>query len=57
MDPRRNPYAPGAGTPPPELAGRDGTFHVSELPADVVKELGTVAVPAEASAFAFEYNK
>ncbi|HET9701055.1 MAG TPA: ATP-binding protein [Burkholderiales bacterium] len=24
MDPVRNPYAPGAGTPPPELAGRDG---------------------------------
>jgi hypothetical protein len=23
MDPRRNPYAPGAGTRPPELAGRD----------------------------------
>ncbi|HKJ07709.1 MAG TPA: ATP-binding protein [Gammaproteobacteria bacterium] len=23
MDPRRNPYSPGAGTPPPELAGRD----------------------------------
>jgi len=23
MDPRLNPYAPGAGTPPPELAGRD----------------------------------
>ncbi len=23
MDPVRNPYAPGAGTPPPELAGRD----------------------------------
>lgn len=23
MDPKRNPYAPGAGTPPPELAGRD----------------------------------
>ncbi len=23
MDPRKNPYAPGAGTPPPELAGRD----------------------------------
>jgi hypothetical protein len=22
MDPRTNPYAPGAGTPPPELAGR-----------------------------------
>ncbi len=23
MDPLRNPYAPGAGSPPPELAGRD----------------------------------
>jgi hypothetical protein len=23
MDPVTNPYAPGAGTPPPELAGRD----------------------------------
>ena len=23
MDPRRNPYAPGAGNPPPELVGRD----------------------------------
>ena len=23
MDPRTNPYAPGAGTLPPELAGRD----------------------------------
>lgn len=23
MDARRNPFAPGAGTPPPELAGRD----------------------------------
>ena len=23
MDPIGNPYAPGAGTPPPELAGRD----------------------------------
>ena len=23
MNPETNPYAPGAGTPPPELAGRD----------------------------------
>ena len=23
MDPVTNPFAPGAGTPPPELAGRD----------------------------------
>ncbi|MCB9879167.1 MAG: ATP-binding protein [Planctomycetes bacterium] len=26
MDPILNPYAPGAGTPPPELAGRDALF-------------------------------
>ena len=24
MSPLDNPFAPGAGTPPPELAGRDG---------------------------------
>lgn len=32
MDPVRNPFAPGAGTPPPELAGRDelrATLHVA----------------------------
>ena len=32
MDPIRNPFAPGAGTPPPELAGRDelrGALHVA----------------------------
>lgn len=32
MDPIHNPYAPGAGTPPPELAGRDelrGKVHVA----------------------------
>ena len=23
MDPKMNPYAPGAGTPPPALVGRD----------------------------------
>jgi hypothetical protein len=23
MDPVENPYSPGAGSPPPELAGRD----------------------------------
>jgi len=37
--------------------GRLIAIHVSELPADVVKKLGTVAVPAEASAFDLEYNK
>ncbi|NDU86674.1 MAG: ATP-binding protein [Ferrovum sp.] len=32
MDPIRNPYAPGAGTPPPELAGRNSllsTVHIA----------------------------
>ena len=32
MDPIRNPFAPGAGTPPPELAGRDelrDSLHIS----------------------------
>lgn len=32
MDPIRNPFAPGAGTPPPELAGRDRlleTMHIA----------------------------
>src|SRR5690349_13286995 len=32
MDPIKNPFAPGAGTPPPELAGRDElitTVHVA----------------------------
>lgn len=27
MDPVRNPFAPGAGTPPPELAGRSGLLN------------------------------
>ena len=31
MDPIRNPYAPGAGTPPPELAGRDELREVSRI--------------------------
>jgi AAA ATPase domain len=31
MDPLRNPYAPGAGTPPPILAGRDDLVRTVEL--------------------------
>ena len=31
MDPRFNPYAPGAGTPPPELAGRDAVLADARL--------------------------
>jgi len=31
MDQRDNPYVPGAGTPPPELAGRDGLILEAEI--------------------------
>lgn len=38
MDPRRNPYAPGAGAPPPELAGRDGVLESAAVNLDRVKD-------------------
>lgn len=31
MDPVRNPFAPGAGSEPPELAGRDDIIHRAEV--------------------------
>jgi len=31
MDPLTNPYAPGAGAPPPELAGRDGILAAADI--------------------------
>lgn len=31
MDPVRNPFAPGAGSEPPELAGRDEIINVAEI--------------------------
>lgn len=31
MDPYRNPFAPGAGSPPPELAGRDATLETARI--------------------------
>ncbi len=31
MDPVRNPFAPGAGTPPPELAGRDQILETARI--------------------------
>ena len=34
MDRRTNPYAPGAGTPPPELVGRDGLIEDAEIALD-----------------------
>lgn len=37
MDPRTNPYAPGAGTPPPELAGRDELLERAAIALDRVR--------------------
>jgi hypothetical protein len=37
VDPRNNPYAPGAGTPPPELAGRDALRETVEIAIDRVR--------------------
>lgn len=37
MDPRSNPYAPGAGTPPPELAGRDSLRETVEIAIERVR--------------------
>ena len=34
MDRRTNPYAPGAGTPPPELVGRDTLIEDAEIALD-----------------------
>jgi len=31
MDPRDNPYVPGAGTPPPELAGRHEVLEKADV--------------------------
>ena len=38
MDPRKNPYAPGAGTPPPELAGRDGIMERAAVALDRIRD-------------------
>lgn len=37
MDPRRNPYSPGAGTQPPELAGRDDIIERSAIALDRIR--------------------
>lgn len=37
MDPRENPYAPGAGSPPPELAGRDSVLENIAISLDRIK--------------------
>ena len=42
MDPRTNPYAPGAGAPPPELAGRDHIIESASIALDRMRK-GLVA--------------
>ena len=42
MDPRTNPYAPGAGTQPPELAGRDDIIERAAIALDRIR-LGRTA--------------
>jgi hypothetical protein len=37
MDPRSNPYAPGAGSPPPELAGRDQIIERAQIALDRIR--------------------
>ena len=37
MDPRKNPYSPGAGTPPPELAGRDDHIEKAAIALDRIR--------------------
>ncbi len=37
MDPRANPYAPGAGSPPPELAGRDELLERAAVALDRIR--------------------
>ena len=37
MDARQNPYAPGAGTPPPELAGRDDIIERAAVALDRIR--------------------
>jgi len=38
MDPRRNPFAPGAGTPPPALAGRDDIIERASIALDRIRD-------------------
>jgi hypothetical protein len=37
MDPRRNPFAPGAGAPPPELAGRQDMLERTAIALDRIR--------------------
>lgn len=45
MDARRNPFAPGAGTPPPELAGRSALLERNAVAIDRIR-MGRAARPS-----------
>ena len=45
MDARRNPFAPGAGTPPPELAGRSALLERNAVALDRIR-MGRAARPS-----------
>lgn len=45
MDARRNPFAPGAGTPPPELAGREDLLERNAVALDRIR-VGRAARPS-----------
>lgn len=47
MDPRRNPFAPGAGTPPPQLAGREHLLERAVIALDRIR----VGRPARSTIF------
>jgi len=38
MDPRRNPFSPGAGSPPPELAGRNALIERAAVALDRIRD-------------------
>ena len=38
MDPRTSPYSPGAGTPPPDLAGRDSLIEAAAIALDRIRD-------------------
>lgn len=45
MDPIKNPFAPGAGTPPPELAGRDDIIETTKISLLRLKETRPTTSP------------
>ena len=56
MDRIQNPFSPGAGTPPPELAGREGILEQARKPLEcleyiVVHEMAHLLEPTHNASF------